>query len=173
MGVTPGKTILLLGRIQVREACYSVLRRYYYGRSRWHAGSMRKVSLTLPEERDDRLEERVEDGEHDSKSEAVRERLALAEELEERVEELEAELEHARARADEAEANAKHAREQAREQAEREEELLPLVREARDRTDRLSAREEARRQAPVWRRAKWALLGEPADLPERVEHDPE
>jgi Arc/MetJ-type ribon-helix-helix transcriptional regulator len=132
---------------------------------------MEKVSLTLPEERDDRLEERVEGGEYESKSEAVRERLALAEELEGRVDELETELEHARARAREAEENAKHAREQASEQAERNEELLPLVREARERTDRLTAREEARRQAPLWARAKWALLGEPADLPERVEHD--
>jgi Arc/MetJ-type ribon-helix-helix transcriptional regulator len=126
---------------------------------------MEKASLSLSEDVLEDVDQRVEAGEYDSRSEAVRERLALCAELEERVDELETDLQHAEARVQELENQLQNERD-------REDDVDDLAtfadaeRRARRRRERL---EEARRRAGLVERAKWSLFGEPADLEERVD----
>lgn len=126
---------------------------------------MKKVSVTLDEDRVAAIDERVDAGDVASRSEHIRERLERADVLEERVDELETDVQHAEARVEELENQLQHERE-------REDDVDDLAtfadaeRRARRRRERL---EDARRQAGLLERAKWSLFGEPADLEDRVD----
>lgn len=125
---------------------------------------MEKRSVSFDEDRVDALEERVEADEYDSVSEAVRERLRLADRLEERVDELETELQQAEARVREVENQLQHERER----EDNVEELATFADVERRRARRRERLEDARRQAGLVEKIQWGLFGEPEDLEQRA-----
>ncbi len=104
-----------------------------------------RLTITLPEEMDDRIAELSGDsGPYESKSEAVRNLIRQGERLEEVERErdrLEEKLQVANSQADDVG------------------ELVEYVEHERA----VRERERERRQAPIWERAKWWVLGEPDD----------
>ena len=105
---------------------------------------MPRLSITLTDEQNDRVEELVESGEYSSKNAVVQDWLARAE----KVNQLESELERCR-----------RARRQLLEQREENKELVRYAESERDAAER----REERSRAPAWRRAKWWLFGTPED----------
>jgi Arc/MetJ-type ribon-helix-helix transcriptional regulator len=109
---------------------------------------MDKVTITLPSETLGEIDAKVDKGdgtgEYDSRSEAIRELTAEAIRLNERVDSLE--TENDRLRRELRAANA------------RQEDVGELV-EYVEREKSMQERREERRDAPIWRRAKWWLFG--------------
>ena len=105
---------------------------------------MPRLSITLTDEQNDRIEELVENGEYSSKNAVVQDWLSRGE----KVNQLESELERCR-----------RARRQMLEQREENKELVRYAESEREAAER----REDRRSAPAWRRAKWWLLGTPDD----------
>ena len=103
---------------------------------------MPRLSITLTDEQNDRIEELVENGEYSSKNAVVQNWLSRGE----KVNQLESELERCR-----------RARRQLLEQREENKELVRYAESEREAAER----REDRRSAPAWRRAKWWLLGTP------------
>jgi DNA repair exonuclease SbcCD ATPase subunit len=118
---------------------------------------MEKVTVSLEERHLTQLEEFVEDDETaaDNRSEAVRELLDDVDRLRERVDDLEADVEAAEARADDL-------RRQLREANRRDDEVGEIVEYVQEER----SVEQRRREAPIWTRAKWKVLGMPGDPPE-------
>jgi Arc/MetJ-type ribon-helix-helix transcriptional regulator len=106
---------------------------------------MPRLSITLTDEQNERVEELVENGEYSSKNAVVQDWLADAE----KVNQLESEVERLH-----------RERRQLLEQRDEHQELALYAKEQRDeaRTDK------RRRQHNIVRRAWWAVAGEPADL---------
>ena len=126
---------------------------------------MEKLSVTLTEDQVEAIDEAVQAGEYDSRSEAIRERLEDADRLEQRVDDLETDVKHAEARADELEKQAQ----QARQHGEDVTDLATFADVERRRARRRERLEDARRQAGLVERARWKLFGEPEDLEQRVD----
>ena len=101
---------------------------------------MPRLSITLTDEQNERVEELVESGEYSSKNAVVQDWLVRAEE----VNQLESEVERLRR--------------ERRQILEQREENKELVRYAEQQRSVLERREE-RRDAPAWTRAKWWLFG--------------
>jgi|APHM01.1.fsa_nt_gi hypothetical protein len=106
---------------------------------------MPQLTVRLSEDMADRIAERSgETGEYETKIEAVRELIRQGERLEEAEQErdrLREQLVAQSARIDDVE------------------ELLEYLKQERG----VRERERERRRAPIWERAKWWVLGEPAD----------
>ena len=105
---------------------------------------MPRLSITLTDEQNERVEELVENGEYSSKNAVVQDWLERAE----KVNQLESDLERCR-----------RARRQLLEQRDENKELVQYAQNERDAAER----REERSRAPAWRRAKWWLLGTPED----------
>ena len=105
---------------------------------------MPRLSITLTDEQNKRVEELVENGEYSSKNAVVQDWLERAE----KVNQLESDLERCR-----------RARRQLLEQRDENKELVRYAQNERDAAER----REERSRAPAWRRAKWWLLGTPED----------
>jgi Arc/MetJ-type ribon-helix-helix transcriptional regulator len=105
---------------------------------------MPRLSITLTDEQNDRIEELVESGEYSSKNAVVQDWLSRGE----KVNQLESELERCR-----------RARRQLLEQREENKELVRYAESEREAAER----REDRQSAPAWRRAKWWLFGTPDD----------
>jgi Arc/MetJ-type ribon-helix-helix transcriptional regulator len=103
---------------------------------------MPRLSITLTDEQDNRIEELVESEEYSSKNAVVQDWFERGE----KVNQLESELERCR-----------RARRQLLEQREENKELVRYAESEREAAER----REDRRSAPAWRRAKWWLLGTP------------
>jgi Arc/MetJ-type ribon-helix-helix transcriptional regulator len=119
---------------------------------------MPRLSVTLTDDQNQRVEELVESGEYSSKNAVVQDWLADAE----RVNQLESELAQTEARVEDLRRQL-----QAANAGERDvDELVAYVedeRELRRRRDEREQRREERRQANVFRRAWWYLAGTPED----------
>jgi len=115
-----------------------------------------RTSVSLSDELTEFVEETSESfGEN--RAEAVRETLRAARDWRDRVDEVEASNDQLRERVDELETELERVREEKRLILEEREEKKELARYAE--TER--EREQQRRQAPVWRRAKWWAFGAP------------
>ena len=116
---------------------------------------MKKVSVSLSDDHVERLETRQEQGDADSRSEAVRQIL-------DEYDDLHAECERLRTRCEELETDLERSRNATRlllEEREEKKELVRYVEQERD----LQERREERRSAPAWKRAKWWVFGRDLD----------
>jgi Arc/MetJ-type ribon-helix-helix transcriptional regulator len=119
---------------------------------------MPRLSVTLTDEQNQRVEELVESGEYSSKNAVVQDWLADAE----RVNQLESELAQTEARVEDLRRQLQQANAGERDV----DELVAYVedeRELRRRREEREQRREERRQANVFRRAWWYLAGTPED----------
>lgn len=124
---------------------------------------MKKVSVSLDEDHLDRLNERQETGEADSRSAALREILDEYEDLRTDVGDLRTECENLRTRLESREARIDELEEQLTERSRVEEKIEALPDRIRDSMTYQERRQRLLDEASLAQRAKWKVTGVPVD----------